>query len=266
VDTQVHVNGNDVQVTRDGTGVTGDAKLDARVVLWEAIEFVDVNNDCLIGERDTIVNRVTLKDLTWSAVVKTDTNGATFYTITVQEANGYFTFIFVVSADKYTVGSRTIPPGARMTLETAFPWQKTTSKLMLVFKVIVAGGYTLDATTAAASNLVVFNSAGTAIGNFQCDLKARVGAAGSVDIKLGLAGETTTSDTAAGLVVAANAHSYTLRACIDTFGCPDRIVYDPVLAPSDFAPTGPANAAASCQPQLMFAILAAVVCTILRQF
>jgi hypothetical protein len=265
VDTTVKVNGNDVQVTRDGTGVTGDAKLDARVVLWEAIEFVDVNNDCLIGERDIIVNRVPLKDLTWSAVVKTDSNGATFYTITVQEANGYFTFVFVVSADKYTVGERTIPPGARMTLETAFPWQKTTSKLMLVFKVIVAGGYTIDAPT-AASNLVVFNSAGTAIGNFQCDVKARVGAAGSVDIKLGLAGDTTTSDSAAGVVLAANARSYTLRACVDTFGAPDRIVYDPVLAPSDFAPTGPANAAASCQPQLILAILAAVLCTILRQF
>jgi hypothetical protein len=54
VDTTVRVNGNDVQVTRDGTGVSTDVKLDARVVLWEAIEFLDTNDDCQIGERDVV--------------------------------------------------------------------------------------------------------------------------------------------------------------------------------------------------------------------
>jgi hypothetical protein len=263
VDTQIKVNANDVQLTRDGTGVSGDAKLDARVVLWEAIEFVDANDDCKIGERDVIVNRVSLRDLTWSAVVRTDSAGGTFYTITVTESHGWFTFVFVVSADKYTIGSRTIPAGARLTVETAFPWQKPNTKLQLVFKVIVAATYTLDAPV-SAGNLVVYNSDGRNIGNFDCDLTARVGAAGSVDIKLNLDGDTTTSDQAAGVTIVTGARSYTLRACVDTLGCPDRVVYDPILAPSDFTPAGPSNAAVSCQPQFILALLAALCAFLLH--
>jgi hypothetical protein len=238
--------------------------MDARVILWEAIEFIDTNDDCKIGERDVIVNRVPLKDLTWSAVFKTDRDGATFYTITVTESHGWFTFVFVVSGDKYTVGSRTIPAGARITMEAAFPWQKSNSKLMLIFKVVVAGGFTVEAPNSAApQDLVVYNSANVIIGNFQCDKEARVGAGGTIAVNIGLDGDTTTADQANNVAVAGT-RSYTLRACVDTLGAPDRIVYDPVLSPTEFTPTAPPNAAVSCQPQYIFAVLAAALCAILR--
>jgi hypothetical protein len=261
VDTTVKVDANDVQITRDGSGVTGDAKLDARVLLWEAIEFIDYNDDCRINERDTVVNRILLKDLIWTAVVKTDGN---FYTITVSESRGWFTFIFVVSGDKYTVGSRSIPAGARITMDTSFPWQKTNTKLLLVFKIVVAGGYTVDAVNGQFQNLVVYNTAGTRIGNFECDQNARVGADGDVNIILGLDGDTTESDKASGVAVVGTAHSYTLRACVDVLGAPSRVVYDPVLSPTEFTPGPPTNAAASCHPRFILALLAAILCAVLR--
>jgi predicted acyltransferase (DUF342 family) len=261
VDTTVKINANDVQVIRDGTGVTGDAKLDARIILWEAIEFIDVNDDCKIGESDTIVNRVSLKDLTWTAVVKTDQNGVTFYTITVTESRGWFTFMFIVAGDKYTVGTRTIPAGAKFTVEAAYPFQKSNTKIQLVFKVIVAAGYTVDNTIAKPEALMVYNSAGVVIGNFVCEKTARVGATGTVDIKINLDGDTTTSDTAGGVTVATGGHSYTLRACVDILGAPGRIVYDPVLSPTEFTPTG-TNAAAAVQPRFIVAILAMVLCAV----
>jgi hypothetical protein len=198
-------------------------------------------------------------------VVKTDKNGATFYTITVTESKGYFTFVFVVSGDKYTIGTRTIPAGARITLETAMPWQKTNTKLMLFFKVIVAGGFTVDAPNAQAQNLVVYNSAGTAIGNFQCDQKARVGADGEINVLLGLDGDTTDADKAGGVTIVGTAHSYTLRACLDVLGAPNRVVYDPVLAPTDFTPSASPNAAVSAQPRFFLTVLAALLCIVLRQ-
>jgi hypothetical protein len=253
-------------VIRDGDGVSGENKLDARVILVEAVEFIDRNDNCRIDESDRIVNRVPLKDLVWSAVVRTDTNGGTFYVITVSSSNGWFTFTFVVSAARYTIGSRVIPFGTRLTMEANYPWQRQDSKLLLVFKVIVAGGLSVDAPNAnTPGQLNIYNAAGTAIGSFNSDNFARVGADGSMSIIFTLDGETTDSDRTNG-ITAATYRSFTLRACVDMLGSFGRLVYDPVLAPSDFTPSAPANAAVSSQPQVFLAVLMALLCAALRQF
>jgi len=254
VNVDIKTEGPIVILSRGGTGTGEGSRFDARLMLWEVVEFIDANDNCKPDDGDRVVSRIRLTDLTWRAVLKRDVDGTVFYTVSVSDSQGYFLFVFSMSADKYTVGSTTIPVGARMTMELNYPTQSSDSKLFLVFKIVLGSNLRLDGADVGA--LKIYNSANTQVGTVSLDRFVRVGARGTINFNLALLGDTTAGDSTQ-LTVPSGGKVFTLAACYETT-CPGKVVYDPVMAPTDF--TAPPNSAIARQPQAIIAAIVLALC------
>jgi hypothetical protein len=259
----IDVDGPNVDVDRRRPDGSPDGGFAAGMRAVELLEVKD-DGDCRLSDGDTIVSRFNLLRATWTSTFSTNRDGTTFYTITVTESTGRFTFTFVVASDEYNVAGRVIKIGARFTMEIRYPWQSTDTKLFIVFKLVLCGGVTAAPVLAGGSTINIYGAGSTnIIGTATLDLVGRVGT-GDVRFNIGWQGETTAVDVQnTDLRVGTGCRVYTVFACLDVLGTPDRVVYDPQLNPGDYTPPG-TNGAVAAQPQFILALLAALLAAVLR--
>jgi hypothetical protein len=272
VDTNVVIDKNSIEINREGKGghVGSDDKnkvdVNLKLVLFEAIEYLDEDEDCMYGEGDTILQSIKLGDLNFDVTYTEEVSGGIrFFTVTMTDEQKIFVITFVVAADKYKIGAKWVPAqAARFMFLVNFPFESTKSKIILVFKVVTGEDITLGLDDVSLpGDIAVKRLLGAEkirVAGLNADGTARIGSEAEVDVVVSPPYESSKTDVA---LHGDGERVFTINVCVDVVGAPT-ITYDPVVGAEEYEDPTSDNATAAASSLILspIVVLLLALCTL----